>query len=209
MRNPTHLLIGALAAAVVTLSLSGCGTNASSPHKPNPSGSGGSGDASPSAARNGAGGTNGANGGKGKGKGREAAQAGTKGLDPCKALSGKLGKFQLDSPVPAIPETGERGCNYMFQGAGGPAVTINYWDTKAWKDVIVGGAGAPKTAVTIDGRQAKQTRSIGPGLCDVIVPLGQHSTAEAEARGHSATSKDPVCKWAKDAAREMVTKLPR
>ncbi|MCX4729195.1 hypothetical protein [Streptomyces sp. NBC_01306] len=208
MRNPTHLLIGALAAAVVTLSLSGCGTNASSPHKPNPSGSGGgSGEASPGAARNGAGGASGANGGKGKG--REAAQAGTKGLDPCKALSGKLGKFQLDSPVPAIPETGERGCNYMFQGASGPAVTINYWDTKAWKDVIVGGAGAPKTAVTIDGRQAKQTRSTGPGLCDVIVPLGQHSTAEAEARGHSATSKDPVCKWAKDAAREMVTKLPR
>lgn len=29
VRNPTHLLIGGLAAAVVTLSLSGCGTNAS------------------------------------------------------------------------------------------------------------------------------------------------------------------------------------
>jgi hypothetical protein len=199
VRSGTHLLVGALAAAAATLSLSACGPDASGPQKPQPSGSGGP---SASAAANGAGGANGDNGGKG-------GKASTKGLDPCKALSGNLDQFQLDSPIPTIPDTGERGCNFMFQGAAGPAVTINYWDTKAWKDVIVGGSSAQTTSLTVDGRQAKETRSTGPGLCDVIVPLGQHSTAEAEARGHGPTSNDPVCQWAGDAAKEMATKLPK
>ncbi|NMH96495.1 DUF3558 family protein [Pseudonocardia acidicola] len=196
MRNTPHLLVGALAVVAATLSLSACGPDASGPPKPAPSGSG---SASASAPANE---TGGANGGK-------AGKASTKGLDPCKALSGNLDQFKLDSPIPTIPNTGERGCNFMFQGAAGSAVTINYWDTKAWKDIIVGGSSAQTTSVTVDGHPAKETRSTGPGLCDVIVPIGRHSTAEAEARGHGPTSNDPVCQWAEDAAKEMATKLPK
>jgi hypothetical protein len=196
VRNTPHPLVGSLAVVAATLSLSACGPDVSGLPKADPSGSV---STSASAAANGAGGANGGKGGK----------ASTKGLDPCKALSGNLDQFQLDSPIPTIPDTGERGCNFMFQGAAGPAVTINYWDTKAWKGVIVGGSSAQTTSVTVDGRMAKETRSTGPGLCDVIVPVGRHSTAEAEARGHGPTSNDPVCQWAEDAAKEMAIKLSK